>query len=236
MEHILAKNIGINKIIGSIFLAIICFIVFLGNIKNIAKINSIIIPVLILFIICVGIYNLKFINIKQIGENIIIKQSFTWIIQSIVYASYNLILLIPVLINLKDFLKNRKQIINISIATSIIISIISFFIFLLLINVDTSFSNLDMPVVYVIKNNFPKISRMYGLIILIAIFTTAISIGAGFLNNVSKTNKEYKIFAFLICLVSVLVANIGFANLVRVLFPMFGYIGIFQVLFIIKKA
>ena len=235
MEHILVRNIGINKIIGSIFLAIICYIVFLGNIKNIVKINSIIIPVLIFFIICVGIHNLKLVKINQIGSNVIVKQGFSWIMQSIVYASYNLILLIPVLINLKDFLKNRKQIKIISIATSIIISIISIFIFFLLIHVDTSFSNLDMPVVYVIKNNFPKISKMYGLIILIAIFTTAISIGAGFLNNVSKTNKQYKIFAFLICLVSVFVANIGFANLVRVLFPMFGYIGIFQIILILFK-
>ena len=153
--------------------------------------------------------------------------------QSIVYASYNLILLIPVLINLKDFLKNRRQIKIISIATSIIISIISICIFFLLIHVDISFSNLDMPVVYVIKNNFPKISKMYGLIILIAIFTTAISIGAGFLNNVSKTNKQYKTFDFLMCLVSVIVANIGFANLVRVLFPMFGYLGIFQIFLIL---
>lgn len=235
MEHISVKNIGINKIIGSIFLAIICFIVFLGNIKNIAKINSIIIPVLIFFIICVGIYNLKFININQIGENAVVKQGYSWIIQSIVYASYNLILLIPVLINLKEFLKNRKQIIIISIATSIIISIISIILFLLLINVDISFSNLEMPAVYVIKNNFSKISKMYGFIILIAIFTTAISIGAGFLNNVSRTNKQYKIFAFFMCLVSVIVANIGFANLVRVLFPMFGYIGIFQIILILFK-
>lgn len=216
-------------------MALICFFVFLGNIKNIAKINSIIIPVLILFIICVGIYNLKFININQIGENVIVKQGVSWIIQSMVYASYNLILLIPVLINLKDFLKNKKQIINISITTSIIISIISILIFFLLANVDTSFSNLDMPVVYVIKNNFPKISKIYELIILIAIFTTAISIGAGFLNNVSKTNKQYKIFAFLMCLVSVLVANIGFANLVRVVFQMYGYIGIFQIILILFK-
>ena len=235
MEHILVRNIGINKIIGSIFLAIICYIVFLGNIRNIAKINSIIIPVLIFFIICVGIYNLKLVKINQIGSNIIVKQGFSWIMQSIVYASYNSILLIPVLINLKDFLKNRRQIKIISIATSIIISIISIFIFFLLIHVDTSFLNLDMPVVYVIKNNCPQISKMYGLIILIAIFTTAISIGAGFLNNVSKTNKQYKTFAFLMCLISVIVANIGFANLVRVLFPMFGYIGIFQIILILFK-
>ena len=233
MEHILTKNIGINKIIGSILLTIICFFVFLGNIKNITRINSIIIPILIVFILLVGIYNMKFVRIPQIGANISINTGKSWIIQCILYASYNLILLVPVLINLKEFLKNKKQIIIISILTAIIISIISIFIFLLLINVDINFSNLDMPVVYVIKNKLPEISKIYGLIILVAIFTTAISIGAGFLNNVSKNKKEYRVLAFFLCFISVLVANIGFANLVKVLFPMFGHMGILQIFLIL---
>ena len=233
MEHILAKNIGLNKIIGSLLLATICFVVFLGNIKNIIKINSIIIPILIIFILLVGIYNLKHININQIGENIAVRSGLLWIVQAILYASYNLILLIPVLINLRPYLKNKKQLIIISLLTSILISIISILIFLLLINVNMSFSDLDMPIVYVIKNKFPEISKIYGLIILIAIFTTAISIGTGFLNNVSTCKREYKRFAFFMCLISIIIANIGFSNLVKVLFPMFGYIGILQILLIL---
>ncbi len=233
MEHILAKNIGLNKIIGSLLLATICFVVFLGNIKNIIKINSIIIPILIIFILLVGIYNLKYININQIGENIAVRSGLLWIVQAILYASYNLILVIPVLINLRPYLKNKKQLIIISLLTSILISIISILIFLLLINVNTNFSNLDMPVVYVIKNKFPEISKIYGVIILIAIFTTAISIGTVFLNNVSTCKREYISIAFLMCLISIIVANIGFSNLVKVLFPMFGYMGILQILLIL---
>ena len=233
MEHILAKNIGLNKIIGSLLLATICFVVFLGNIKNIIKINSIIIPILIIFILLVGIYNLKYININQIGENIAVRSGLLWIVQAILYASYNLILVIPVLINLRPYLKNKKQLIIISLLTSILISIISILIFLLLINVNTNFSNLDMPVVYVIKNKFPEISKIYGVIILIAIFTTAISIGTGFLNNVSTCKREYISIAFWMCLISIIVANIGFSNLVKVLFPMFGYMGILQILLIL---
>ena len=233
MEHILAKNIGLNKIIGSLLLATICFVVFLGNIKNIIKINSIIIPILIIFILLVGIYNLKYININQIGENIAVRSGLLWIVQAILYASYNLILVIPVLINLRPYLKNKKQLIIISLLTSILISIISILIFLLLINVNTNFSNLDMPVVYVIKNKFPEISKIYGVIILIAIFTTAISIGTGFLNNVSTCKREYISIAFLMCIISIIIANIGFSNLVKVLFPMFGYMGILQILLIL---
>ena len=232
MEHILVNNIGINKIIGSIFLAIICFIVFLGNIKNIAKINSIIIPILISFILYIGIHNIKFININLIKNTLIKSEGISWIIQAVLYASYNMILVIPVLINLKEFIKNKKQIVNVAITSSGIIIVLSLIIFLLLMNINTDYSNIEMPVIYVIKNRFTNISWVYGFIILIAIFTTAVSIGVSFLNNVSKNKKDYNKIAFFICFISVIISNIGFSNLVKILFPMFGYMGILQILLI----
>ena len=220
--------------LGSLLLAIICFFTFLGNTKNITKINSIVIPILIAFILYFGIQNLQLISIEQIGKNILVKEGFFWIFQSILYASYNLILLIPVLINLKNFVKSDKQIITISIVSSIIISIISICVFLLLINVDVNFSTLDMPVVYVIKKRFPKVSSLYGLIILIAIFTTAISVGTGLLNNINIDKNKITKYAFFMCIISVIISNLGFSNLVKLLFPVIGYIGILQIVLILK--
>lgn len=202
--------------------------------KEITKINSIVIPILIVFILYVGVKNLQVISVEQIGKNILIKEGFFWIFQSILYVSYNLILLIPVLINLKDFIKSEKQILSISVASSIIISIISICVFLLLINVDVKFSTLDMPVVYVIKKIFPKVSNLYGLIILIAIFTTAISLGSSLLNNIDTDKNKATKYAFFMCIISVIVSNLGFSNLVKFLFPAFGYIGILQILLIMK--
>lgn len=218
--------------IGSVILALICFFVFLGNIKNIAKINSIIIPILISFILYIGIHNIKFININLIKNTLIKSEGISWIIQAVLYASYNMILLIPVLINLKDFIKSRKRIMFVSIISTGIIFILSLMIFLLLTNINIDFSNIEMPMVYVIKKRFSNISFVYGFIILSAIFTTAVSIGVSFLNNVSKNKKDYNKIAFFICFISVIISNIGFSNLVKILFPMFGYMGILQILLI----
>ena len=220
--------------VGSAVVTTICFFVFLGNMKEIIKINSIVIPILILFILYIGVQNLQLISIEQIEKNILVKEGFFWICQSILYASYNLILLIPVLINLKNFVKTEKQILSISVASSIIISIISICVFLLLINVDVNFSTLDMPVVYVIKNTFPKVSIFYGLIILIAIFTTAVSVGTGLLNNINTDKNKLKKYALFMCIIGVIVSNLGFSNLVEFLFPAFGYIGILQIVLILK--
>ena len=223
MEHILAKNSGINQIIGASILAIVCFIGLLGNINKIAKINSIIIPILIVFILFVGVQNLKSTDINSLQFNNFTYNGFMWILN----------LLIPILINLKKFIKSKNQILIVSIITSVILSIISILVFFLLTNVDVSFDTLEMPAVYVIKNKFPKLSFFYGLIILTAIFTTATSIGASFLNNVTKNKKQYNKYAFIICIAGVIVSSIRFSQLVKILFPTFGYAGILQILLIL---
>lgn len=221
--------------IGSLFIVCICFILFLKNIESITKINSVIVPILIVTILIIGTKNLININFNEIGRNIKENNSLYYVIEAIIYSSYNLILIIPVLINLKKFLKSKKQIIIISIMSEIFVAIISILTFLLLVNVDKNFFEIEMPVVYVVKNKFTSFTYIYGIIILIAIFTTAISVGISFLNNIRKSKFQFVIIAFLLCITSILVSPIGFANLVKILFPLFGYLGLLQIYFIIKS-
>lgn len=231
----LSQTFGINKILGSSILAIISYFIFLKNIEGITKINSIIIPALILMIIIIGIKNICNLDIHMIGTNVNGTQNSFWVIQAILYASYNLILLIPVLINLKKFLKNENQIRFISICVGIVMCLMSILVFLLLANVDTNFSNLEMPIVYVIENKFKNFNFLYGMIILTAIFTTAISVGIAFLNNIYKNKKSFPQIAGTLCITSILVSPIGFSNLVNILFPLFGYLGIIEIYFILCK-
>ena len=228
------QEFGINKIIGNLFLAIISYIIFLKNMDGITKINSVIIPILIIFILVIGIKNILNIDINQIGKNIEIKNQEFFIIQAILYTSYNLILLIPVIINLKKYIKNKKNIIITSILTPIIICILTILTFLLFTKIDIDFKKINMPVIYVINKNFKKFSLIYGFVILTSIFTTTISIGMSFLNNICEKREKISKASFLLCLISIIVSKIKFSLLVNFLFPLFGYLGLLQIYFILK--
>ena len=119
----------------------------------------------------------------------------------------------------------------ISLITSSILTILSILIFLLLINVNTDFSKLEMPIVNVISQKFSCFFLIYGLIILIAIFTTAISSGISFLNNL-ENKKKYPQFALIMCITSIVISNFGFSNLVKNLYSLFGYVGIIQIMLV----
>ena len=221
------QELKISHIFGAVVISICSFLVFMTNMNGFTKLNSIIVPILIGCIIVVGTKNMLNIELNKI--DFAKSNSLTWIIKSIIYGSYNIILLIPVLVNLKSYIKNKKSIFFISISTGIIFFMLSIIIFFLLANVDVPFNNLEMPIIYVIKNVFSEFKIIYGGVILISIFTTATAIGISFLENVCKNKKSYPHVAGMMCITGIVFSNFGFSNMVKMLFPVFGYLGLIQI-------
>lgn len=224
------QELGISNFLGSTLLAFITFLIFMTNVKGVVKANELLVPFLIGFLVFIGILNLKGLPFKELGNYITKTNSSNFILSAILYGSYNSILLIPVLITLKDYIKNKKQIIKIAIISTIIIIFLSIIIFLLLVRVDVDITKLEMPAIYVVSNSFKFLRYIYGFVILGSIFTTAISLGTSFLQNTTKNKKSYTQIAIIMCITSVLVSNIGFSNLVNGLYPIFGYLGIIQII------
>ena len=244
------QQFEIPAIIGAIVLASISFVVLIKDIEGVKRVNSIIVPILIVVILIIGFLSLKNLynrsgEIWQInlfdrsGEiwrvNLENKYSFNWILQAIVYCCYNMILVIPVLVNLGKYIKSKKQIAFVSVLSGVIILVLAMSIFLVLTSVETDYSKIQMPAVYAIDNNFPHFSGVYGIVILLSIFSTAISIGISFLKNITKNKKSYPQFVAIMCISGVLISNFGFSNLVKLLFPVFGYLGIVQICYILKN-
>lgn len=222
------QEIGINRIIGSIVLNLLCVIVFFSNIKGVLKASNLIVPFLIFFIFFIGIKNIvqiRTIDFYQMKNN--------WILSMLIYNSYNFILLMPVLISLKKQITKEKNIKKVSILVTIIILILSINIFVLLLNANIKeIENQEMPIVYIISNYFNKYKKIYAFIVLASIFTTAISVGIGFLQNISKNSNSYPQFVLFMCITSLLMSNIGFSKLLNFIYPVFGYIGILQIVII----
>lgn len=229
------QTYGIPKIFGGIALAIFCFFVFMTSTKGIVKVNSLIVPILIITVLIIGITNILNLPLGDLDKYIIRQNNSSFILSSITYSSYNSILLIPVLITLRNYLKDKKQILKITVISSFIILILSSSIFFLFTKIDVDIKNLEMPAVYMVEKILPIFKNIYGIIILGSIITTAVSLGASFLQNVSKSKKSYPQIALIMCITSVLISNIGFSNLVATLDPIFGYLGLIQIFMILRE-
>ena len=226
--------------ISNIFFCILCDLIYFKNINGIIKINQILIPILIFFMLFIGINiflnnNINLFSLEKININYLkIKNNINWIFYSLLYVSYNSILLIPVISNLELKKLNYDKITKISIISSLLIFLLSGIIFFILIKGNNYFFNLELPIEAIIEKYLYKAKIIYIFIIFIAIFTSSVSAGYSFLINVSKNKKQFIFYLIIINFFAILVSNIGFSKLVEILYPFFGFLGLIQILLIIK--
>ena len=225
---------GFPVYLSSTIFAFLCYIIFRKNIQGVIKANEVLVPFLIILICYLGIKSLPELFNSENTEMFILKER-GWLIKSVLYASYNSIILVPVLTSLSDCIGGKKAIIKISIITAIIVIILAYLIFGLLLRGNIFIVELEMPLVEIVIQ-FGKIFKyIYGFVIISSIFTSAISTGYSFLKNVAKTKKSYEIILLTICITGVLISSIGFSKLVEVLYPIFGVLGLIQILLLFKR-
>ena len=224
------QEFNVPNILTAILVLIIAYMTFMRNIEGIAKINSVIIPVLIFIVFIIGYKVDIFSSINNIDmENIQIKTN--WISRSVEYAGYNSILLIPILISIKDYTKNNEK--KVSIITTSIFFLLSMVIYFAMFKFK-EVRNIEIPLIY-IANKYGLIFKYtYGLVIIFAIYTTMISAGYGFLKNCTKSDKQYKLFATIICITAIFISNFSFSGLVNLTYPVFGILGTIKLFFLLR--
>lgn len=226
-----SQEINVLAIYGGITISILTYLTFRKNIYGIIKINEYLIPILIILIILLGIKKIDTVQINNIYNY---SGHFSWFLNSILYASYNSIVLIPILIGLKQYILNKKEAKILSCIVSSILLILTCILFFLISIYIIEIKNIEIPITYIASSISSIYKYIYGLVILVAIFTSAIAAGYGFLNNCINNKKAYKYISFVICFISIFVSYLSFSSLVNILYPIFGYLGLLQIIFLLK--
>lgn len=213
-----AQELNISYIFGATLIAILCFFTFLTNIKGIVKINTYFIPLLIFMILLLGLKNINcFTNLEFISCSF----NLNWLISALLYASYNLIIVFPILISLKGYVSNIKCAKIVSFCVTLFLLLLAIILFFMLEYYFEDIQFMELPTVYIASRLGGLYKYACGFVILGAIFTTAISSGYGFLSNFNN-RRFYIVMALLICIVSIALSNIGFSTLLNLLYPILG--------------
>lgn len=220
----------IPNIIGAIILAAVSYITLQFNINGIMKVSNYIVPVIIIGIMIIFSLNISSssYNLKYLNES----NDFT---SGLIYAAYNLVIAIPIIINSSKKIENTKQIFAISIVSAITIFILVFAIYYVLNSNLTLVLDVDMPLLNISKNINTLLYFYYILIICFSIYSTAVSALYSSISKYENEKKKYSFYCIILCIASIIVSNIGFSTLVNYGFRFIGYFGIFQFGLIIKK-
>lgn len=227
------EELGMSFNFGIIVMVVLSFIVFLFSLEGLSFINSILVPLLIIGIIFTSIYlNIRegydFSNIK--GSNLTLKGNF--LSSSLLYVGSNSLIIIIVFSSLLPLINSRKTAVLGGTIGGAILFVLGLSILSSMLIYYNEVSTMDIPMLRIsnyISNSYRK---FYAIILWIAMFTTALANGFGFTNKFSKSKYKVLITGGF-CLLSIPLAKLGFANLVGIIYPIFGLIGFVILVFIL---
>ena len=126
------ERFNINSYITSIICSGFCYIILNRNIQGIIKVSTLCVPVIVIVIIILGLNCLNQGFEKICNMNLANNSIGLSCISAILYAGYNSILLIPVIITLKRYC-NNNNIKFIAVMIHILIGLLGFFIYVILL-------------------------------------------------------------------------------------------------------
>ncbi len=222
------------KIIGTIILAVSCFIVIIFDVKGIAVINIILVPIITLIITFICIFSILTKIYSPTFSNIIIGTDRNIIFLSICYVSYNTLTAASVLSPIAKTIHDKRTILLSSFAAGTIIGIL---IFLVWFAIGQSFGSLwyeSFPLQKLAANINNNFKYIYSLCLIFSIFTTTVSEGYGILSYF-KINNIYKRAAASIIMFILIIpfSMISFSYLIKNLYFILGSLGMLWMLILL---
>lgn len=218
--------------IGVIAIGIVCFITFIFDIKGIIQVNVILAPLLVAGGIFFGLYT--FFTEYTTAFNFLddfLKSN--WVFAALTYASYNIITAINVLSEMDEVVTSRKIAKYAGIGGGLCLTLLGI-CFALPLMLDSSLINIELPMLSIARNHGKIIEVLYIFILLASILTTAVSNGFA---AVEWLHARLKINKFIIKIIvvtfGIMFAHIGFSNFVGRIYPIFGIIGLFEIIMVI---
>lgn len=209
---------------GIAILAIVCFVVFVFDVKGLVTINTILVPIMILGMTILCIHSAicdtlpVFANINSVRSNPLLS--------SLCYVSYNTITAGAILVPLSKN-TNKKTLYCAAGVSSIVLGILIFIAWLALNIYFHKLSSSQMPLLDLAVAHGKFYETTYTIILFMALCTTAVSHGFGLLSKFKfRRASDRALASAILCLAAVPFAHFGFSDLVANLYSAFGYIGL----------
>ncbi len=233
---VIKQAFGLPYSVGVVMVAIGTFITLLYGVKGIADINIILAPIMVIGIIFIGVYTFLTADNSAFSNFGMARKIFydNFIASAFIYVSYNIITAIAVFASIHQLIINKKVAFYSGVGGGIIMTILGFCIFVPLFLNYGGVINFEIPMLVIVSKYGKLMQYIYLVILLAAIFTTAISNAFAVEQQLAQKLKisNVKLNLAMITL-AVIISHLGFSNFVGKIYPIFGYIGMFEIIIIL---
>lgn len=232
------EQLGLPSLAGSVLILFFTFCTVLSGLDNVMKAIGLVVPFLLIAVVSVAIYSI--VSNPITSQKVLFLSSITpstapnWSYSSILYVSYNIFLSIAILSPLGVVAKDQT-----SLRRGALLGGLGLGAGLLAINL-ALFSGLpqivdyEVPMIYLASYFNPLIALAYGIILLLEIFTTTVSILFGLVVRLASTPAQRFFWATTACLSALFASQLGFSKIVTVVYPLMGYAGLILLICLLR--
>jgi uncharacterized membrane protein YkvI len=231
---LLHQYFGVSKWVGILLMSAISLYTLFKDTKGLITINSFIVPVLTTVIITIFVLYLVFYKdlvtasyMKQIPSyknNLIPAQ---WFFSTLLYAGFNMLCCSGVLVPISQEIKHKRILIPGVIIGALGLTLLCYLInIMLLLNIPQIFKY-EIPLLYITH----RFGMLMQILLLGVIWCEMFSTEVSDIYSVGKTlekkfNISYKKAVLLTLILALPISQIGFRNLIKVLYPGFGAVSL----------
>lgn len=220
-----AEEFGGERIFGILFMAVMCFVIFIKGAEGMIKVNSFMTPLIIAGILAVSVMGLYGVSPTFSGRTVRVLADNP-VSSAILYVSYNTVTLIGVLIPIRHKLTSGKVVSASALSSGTVLGTMGLILWYLLWRGGEVVSGAEVPMLF-LTGVGTNTGIAYGIVLYMAMITTAVSSGYAFVTYLEdKTRLPTPLLSALVCGISVPFSMFGFAELVDKLYKFFGVLGL----------
>lgn len=223
------QYLGLSKWVGILLMVFVSLFVLLRDTKGLIEVNSFIVPSLIIVLLTVFtmyiFFNKDVVSLTYIKA--VPQYKNNWFISCLLYSGFNILGCSGVLVPLSTEIKNKKSMLwGIAMGALVLTGLTVIINLMLLLNVPYIFKY-EIPLLYIAHRFGNIIQIMLVCIIWLEMFSTEVSDVYSVGKAITQIFKvPYKTAVIIVILIAIPISQIGFVNLISVIYPAFGVISL----------
>jgi len=225
----LPYNTGLAVISGAIFITV------LFGVKGIASANLIVTPFLVVFTIMIGLNSFEYHGLDHslltFEPQPMLQPAPHWLLASLLYVSYNLVLGATVLGPLGAQIGSARVRALGGLIGGLILAVLAAFISVVIALHYPDVLHYEVPMLYVSSIQQSWSHYAYALTVLKAMYSTALASLFGCATKMEHaTGLTFRLSILVVMAASLICSQFGFASLIGMLYPIFGYVSLYFVI------
>jgi uncharacterized membrane protein YkvI len=224
------EQLGLSSLHGSLVVIILAFLTVISGVNNVIRAIAFVVPFLLIGVLGVTIFSV--LHDPLTIQKIVILESLespitkNWTFAGLLYVSYNILLAVAVLSSLGVEAQNRRCLLWGGVLGGMGLGAGILAINIAIMSSVPAILPFQVPMIFLAKGLNSQLALAYGFILLLEIYTTAVSILYGVVARLAHTNIQKVFWAGIASLGAIMAAQLGFARLITTIYPLLGFIGL----------